>query len=1111
MPNKYDHIPPFGTKEYEEIIRKGSTVPEDFDYFHDNLALELGDVRDIAIENPLDGPEWHEESAVTKLLVQFIVTNDSIYLVSKYILGVTLPPYQVLVLRKFWEKPLCLLVATRGGSKSFLLAVYAILRLLLHQGCKICVVGASLRQSLVLFNYIMQIWNSAPILRDIVKDSPKRDINMSYWQVGLSRVIFLPLGDGETIRGQRATHIICDETACTRKGTLVETSNGIYRIEDTFVLKHEELGLINEDGRVVYSDKYYHTPETDVYEVKTRYGFTFGCSEIHQVKTQNGYKLAKDLTSNDYLLCPNYYKFPEKEIEGIDSEMAWLLGILVSEGAVSNRHEVRVQMTDKETVDKIADILRKHTENKVSIDHQEGYIDPRGWDCKEKWTVRICDLKFRNKLESWGLLRITVHEKKIPHTILRSPAHIVKAFLSGLFLGDGSCYHWFDKNSKHENISNLLGISYYSVSEQLVSEVQFLLRKFNIFAVKCSRKSKLSDLPQWMLRIAAEDHAWNLARLLDIPKWKPIIESAYVRPVVRDNNYCIIQDKSGWDVRIYQNPTKNVSIGRFKKLEDAIACRDDYFANKHIPSLRVVSVKKLDKKERLYDYHIPDSHSFNAAGFIQHNSINPVIFEKVVRGFAAVKSDGVWNNIQKAYSQELLNSRVDIAVQEDLGLPNILESNQIIMAGSAVPEFNHFYKYYRYYRDIIDTKGNAKLLKEMHPDRDITEDIDPKDYCVMHIPHDALPPGMMDKVILKQGQATMDKNIFMMEYGACFVKDTDGFIPASTIYRATCPMVVGDDKIIFDIELYGDKEARYVMGIDPASEDDNFAVSVVGMKNGRRCIVYQWTTNRKEFEQLRSTGQVRESITDYLTFCTLHVRNLVRRFNPVMIGLDTGGGGLAFKEALKDKSKFIDSNDVFILDMDDENSHELSGDTILKMIEFSHYQWRREAHYGIKTDINNGILLFPRYDLAEGAVKSFENLAMGRFYDTLEDANYEIEQCKQECVRIKAEQTPSGLEKWDVPNVMTAGANGEKVKLKKDRFTSLMIANWVARLAAERFNIEQEKATALPFVGGLLQNYSQEAVPAESGYMMEYAGRGANRIKNMVTNGRYLKNRSLGV
>lgn len=705
MPNKYDHIPPFGTKEYEEIVRKGSTVPEDFDYFHDNLALELGDVRDIAIENPLDGPEWHEESAVTKLLVQFIVTNDSIYLVSKYILGVTLPPYQVLVLRKFWEKPLCLLVATRGGSKSFLLAVYAILRLLLHQGCKICVVGASLRQSLVLFNYIMQIWNSAPILRDIVKDSPKRDINMSYWQVGLSRVIFLPLGDGETIRGQRATHIICDETA----------------------------------------------------------------------------------------------------------------------------------------------------------------------------------------------------------------------------------------------------------------------------------------------------------------------------------------------------------------------------------------------------------------------SINPVIFEKVVRGFAAVKSDGVWNNIQKAYSQELLNSRVDIAVQEDLGLPNILESNQIIMAGSAVPEFNHFYKYYRYYRDIIDTKGNAKLLKEMHPDRDITEDIDPKDYCVMHIPHDALPPGMMDKVILKQGQATMDKNIFMMEYGACFVKDTDGFIPASTIYRATCPMVVGDDKIIFDIELYGDKEARYVMGIDPASEDDNFAVSVVGMKNGRRCIVYQWTTNRKEFEQLRSTGQVRESITDYLTFCTLHVRNLVRRFNPVMIGLDTGGGGLAFKEALKDKSKFIDSNDVFILDMDDENSHELSGDTILKMIEFSHYQWRREAHYGIKTDINNGILLFPRYDLAEGAVKSFENLAMGRFYDTLEDANYEIEQCKQECVRIKAEQTPSGLEKWDVPSVMTAGANGEKVKLKKDRFTSLMIANWVARLAAEHFNIEQEKATALPFVGGLLQNYSQEAVPAESGYMMEYAGRGANRIKNMVTNGRYLKNRSLGV
>jgi hypothetical protein len=61
-----------------------------------------------------------------------------------------------------------MLIAARGASKSFLLAVYAILKGLICQGVKIIVVGAAFRQAKVIFEYCENIWYNAPVLRDLV-------------------------------------------------------------------------------------------------------------------------------------------------------------------------------------------------------------------------------------------------------------------------------------------------------------------------------------------------------------------------------------------------------------------------------------------------------------------------------------------------------------------------------------------------------------------------------------------------------------------------------------------------------------------------------------------------------------------------------------------------------------------------------------------------------------------------------------------------------------------------------------------------------------------------------------------------------------------------------
>jgi len=135
----------------------------------------------------------------------------------KCILGIDLFPIQIATLQTLWKTPFPLLVASRGGSKSFTLAVYAIVKALLDPGSKIVIVGAGLRQARIVFNYIDSIWNAAPILRSIVgggkNAGPRQNVDLCYFKIGPSIIQALPMGDGSKIRGFRATCIIADEFA----------------------------------------------------------------------------------------------------------------------------------------------------------------------------------------------------------------------------------------------------------------------------------------------------------------------------------------------------------------------------------------------------------------------------------------------------------------------------------------------------------------------------------------------------------------------------------------------------------------------------------------------------------------------------------------------------------------------------------------------------------------------------------------------------------------------------------------------------------------------------------------------------------------------------------
>jgi hypothetical protein len=655
------------------------------------LYLEIGDARKFKIDNQLLSNIWDDHNKTAEMIVKLCRDPKYLHFVCKYILNVNLAPIQLAALQTLWRKPLVLFVGGRGVGKSFIMAIYLILKMLLHQGCKIVVVGASLRQSMVIFNYVQKIWDDASILRDICgNEYPKRDIHMCHWKVGKSSAAWLPMGDGSKIRGQRANVVISDETA----------------------------------------------------------------------------------------------------------------------------------------------------------------------------------------------------------------------------------------------------------------------------------------------------------------------------------------------------------------------------------------------------------------------SIPIEIFETVVRGFASVKSEGTFHSIQQAYIKKYRESEEAGLISKTAGSNKsvntklIMDSNQIIMAGTAYYRFNHFFKYYSYYKSIMINGGKKDVLQKEFPDKPITSDIDPSNYAILRIPADFAPLGMMDTTILGQGKVTMDPLVYQMEYDCIFPADSDGFYLASWLQKSTCPIRIDDNMLNFGTKLVGDKDKEYIMGIDPASEQDRFVISLLEDNGRYRSLVYMWSTNRKEFEQLKRDPlqPIKEEIKDYNTFVLIHIRDLLHRFNVKLIVMDAAGGGVSVREGLRDPSKFITESDVPIYDMDDVNVRGLSGKHILKMIQFSDYDWLVKSHYALRSDLMDTKIIFPLYDAAEIELCSFKDSQIGKGFDKMEDCYLEIENCKKETAMIQHEQTTTGREKWDVPKIMGIDADMARKKMKRDRFISLLLANWGFRFLTDN----KDENTRPTFFGGVAQQLKGNPVSG-----VPYVGKGANRLKHM--------------
>lgn len=296
-----------------------------------------------------------------------------------------------------------------------------------------------------------------------------------------------------------------------------------------------------------------------------------------------------------------------------------------------------------------------------------------------------------------------------------------------------------------------------------------------------------------------------------------------------------------------------------------------------------------------------------------------------------------------------------------------------------------------------------------------------------------------------------------MEYAACFVTDSEGFFRRSLIESCVVsdlrPIKLNDKPILFEATTKGNPNLQYIYGIDPASEQDNFSITVLEMHPDHTRVVYCWTTNRNNFKERQKTGLVQDH--DFYGFCARKIRNLMKIFPCARIGMDAQGGGVAIEEALHDPSK-LEEGEILLWPVIDPNKDKdtdgQAGLHIIELVQFAKADWTAQANHGLRKDLEDKVLLFPRFDnltLALAIDQEGGNILetnLTPIYDSLSECILEIEELKNELTTIVMTQTstgPNARDRWDTPEVKLP--NGKKGRLRKDRYSSLLIANMLAR------------------------------------------------------------------
>ena len=935
------------------------------------------------------------------------------------------------------------------------------------------------------------------------------------------------------IRGLRAHSIIADEFSCVGWDTLIETDSGLKRIKDCF--DEDNIQVLNRYGNYEKPNKYIRTPKTDVYKITTQFGFSFRCSDIHKVLTKEGWKVAKDLTNDDYLVINNKYKFPERAIISIESAIelgkdgkfdrvpncvlesnrdvvvAFLGGLFKTYGIVE--HGSFIYYLPSEDLASEVHVLLWKAGYLSSLAGK--VITVHFGDEYRFFTEILCRRQIHGVHNRELIVRVSSVEK------LDAQEHLYDFFLphTNSFYGNGFVQH----NSIPPDIYETVVRGFAAVSAKPVDNVK-----------EYARRQAMINMGTWSDR--AEKNFTN-----------------------RVGNQCIISGTADYDFMHYADywkryivsirsggdPDKPVKLpsGETKTLREYYpdGIPDSFSSNDYsvirIPyelvpkgfmDDKVVSAAKSSSHRAIYlkEYAAcakPDTLIITDTGckpiqdirvgdmvFTHKGRFRPVTkctYRRIKEEMPHIRCRGYNKYIAMTKNHPWFDGEkfVECDAADKAVFPNLSElSNETFDEEYGKIDFNLGAELARNRvvfpaKLLCSNEGFLNSVLDEYFNNSDTFTHTNLDLCVqlkLCLSYFGMPSSIEehdgqytislirgirsiplkssnDYVVQDKYYEYYDGFVYNLEVeednsyctlaGAvhnCFPSDSDGFFKRSLIQKCVTsdanPIELPSGPVWFDAMISGNPGYKYVYGVDPAAERDNFSIVILELHDDHTRIVYCWSTNIHDFERRKKAGMAEEN--DYYGFCARKIRNLMKVFPTEDIAIDAQGGGRAILEAFHDPNK-LQTGEVFlwptnrILDPDkDLPTDDEPGLHICHMCQFANFDFLSGANHGTRKDFEDRVLLFPRFDpvtlelAAHADAQLSKKLGVKQLYDTLEDCVMEIEELKDELCTIVMTRTGTGVngrDRWDTPETVTA--EGKKTRMRKDRYSALIMANYIAR------------------------------------------------------------------
>ena len=428
---------------------------------------------------------------------------------------------------------------------------------------------------------------------------------------------------------------------CVTGDTMVWTNKGLMEIHEvpryyyvdpqSHKVHGAGLASFNVDDTLSeerFASHWYDLGEQKTIKIQLAQGFSLDGTPEHPVvvMTSDGvlkFRKLEDILPGDQVAI-QFGRNSFGNLELVDQDTAYLMGILTGDGNLSHSSRIGLTGIDEEIISFFKSYVTKRFKSSAITTNGQSYL-VASWD-------------FKRYLYQMGMSYLLSFDKIIPPTILQAPKSVQTSFLQGLFDTDAAI-----GKTRAE-------FEYTTVSKKMARQVHMMLLNLGIVAALNIKGKRENGYQRSVYRITMTGSAlvaFGKTVGFRLKRKQELVEKYLLKMTRVNTNVDVIPGiaqlvEESWRAL----SVKKLSGEKLSKTIDKVRRRmrvsrqtlTEYveYASSHsmeIPHLeylrslleaklffsRVVGVEA--GYERVYDFTVPQTHSFLGNGFINHNTL----------------------------------------------------------------------------------------------------------------------------------------------------------------------------------------------------------------------------------------------------------------------------------------------------------------------------------------------------------------------------------------------------------------------------------------------------------------------------------------------------------